>query len=85
VNQYCYIDTLRRYVRLFIGKDPKFDPASHDKAPAHSALGVRKLLAKYLINKLRHMPNSPDLAPCDFCLVPKLKIALKRVQNFRQS
>jgi hypothetical protein len=24
-----------------------------------------------------HKPYSPDLAPCDFCLFPKLKTALK--------
>lgn len=64
-------------MRLLTGEDPNFDPASHDNAPAHSALGVQKLLAKYLIKKLRHMPYSPDLAACDFCLVPKLKSALK--------
>ena len=25
------------------------------------------------INTVRHPPYSPDLAPCDFCLFPKLR------------
>ena len=25
------------------------------------------------IKTVRHSPNSPDLAPCDFCLFPKLR------------
>ena len=25
------------------------------------------------INTVRHSPYSPDLAPCDFCLFPKLR------------
>jgi hypothetical protein len=35
---------------------------------------VRKSLAKKFITKMDH---SPDLAPCDFWLLPKLKNALK--------
>jgi hypothetical protein len=46
----------------------------HDNAPAHNALTVREFLAKKSIMKLDH---SPDLAPCDFWLFPKLKTALK--------
>jgi hypothetical protein len=34
-------------------------------------------LAKNSITKLDHPPYSPDLAPCDFWLFPKLKNALK--------
>ena len=29
------------------------------------------------INTVRHPPNSPDLAPCDFWLFPKLKEKLR--------
>jgi len=50
----------------------------HDNAPAHDALRVRELLAKNSITKMDHPPYSPDLAPYDFWLFPKLKNALKR-------
>jgi histone-lysine N-methyltransferase SETMAR len=49
----------------------------HDYAPAHDALRVNKFLAKNSITKMDHPPYSPDLAPCDFWLFPKLKNALK--------
>jgi transposase len=49
----------------------------HDNALAHDALAVREFLAKKSIMKLDHPPCSPDLAPCDFFLFPKLKTALK--------
>ena len=48
--------------------------------PAHSALSVKRLLAKYSIPMLDHPPYSPDLAPCDFYLFPKVKSALKRTR-----
>ena len=49
----------------------------HDNAPAHTALSIREFLAKKNIPVLPHPPYSPDLAPCDFCLFPKLKLKLK--------
>ncbi|KAL4154057.1 hypothetical protein QTP88_001890 [Uroleucon formosanum] len=48
-----------------------------DNAPAHSALSVKRFLAKNRTPVLQHPPYSPDLAPCDFWLFPKLKSALK--------
>lgn len=49
----------------------------HDNAPAHAALSVREFLAEKSIAVLEHPPYSPDLAPCDFFLFPKLKSVLK--------
>jgi transposase len=43
----------------------------------HDALRVCEFLAKKSITKMDHPPYSPDLAPCDFWLYPKLKNALK--------
>ena len=48
-------------------------------APAHNALSV-KFLTKHKITVLEHPPYSPDLAPCDFFLFPKIKSALKRTR-----
>jgi histone-lysine N-methyltransferase SETMAR len=65
-------------------KRPKLWPDSsilhRDNAPALDALRVRKFLAKK-ITKMDQPPYSPDLAPCDFWLFPKLKNAVK-VQRF---
>ncbi|XKL59606.1 hypothetical protein PGB90_000622 [Kerria lacca] len=44
---------------------------------SHSALSVKWFLAKYNIPVLDHLPYSPDLAPCDFYLFPKVKSTLK--------
>ena len=49
----------------------------HDNAPAHNSLSVKRYLAKNNIPVLEHTPYSPDLAPCDFFLFPKIQSALK--------
>ena len=38
------------------------------------------------INTVPHCPYSPDLAPCDFCLFPKLKEKLRgcRYETFEE-
>ncbi|GFT39249.1 putative mariner transposase [Trichonephila clavipes] len=48
-----------------------------DKAPAHNALSVKRYLADKRTPVLEHAPYSPDLAPSDFFLFPKIKSALK--------
>ncbi|UYV72414.1 hypothetical protein LAZ67_9003006 [Cordylochernes scorpioides] len=45
----------------------------HDNAPAHTLLLVRDFLAKNNTLMMPQPPYSPDLAPCDFFLFPKLK------------
>jgi hypothetical protein len=40
-------------------------------------LSVKQFLAQKSITEMEHPPSSPDLAPNDFCLFPKLKSALK--------
>ncbi|KAG5321400.1 MOS1T transposase, partial [Pseudoatta argentina] len=45
-------------------------------APVHNALSVNYLAARGT-PVLEHAPYSPDLAPCDFFLFPKIKSALK--------
>ena len=43
----------------------------------HTSIAVREFLAQNKITTLPHPPYSPDLAPCDFFLFPKLKTHLK--------
>jgi transposase len=44
----------------------------HDNAPAYASLLIRNYLAKHHTSVERHPPYSPDLAPADFFLLPKL-------------
>ena len=49
----------------------------HDNAPAHTSHLVQQLLAKHGTAQLQQPPYSPDLAPSDFFLFPRLKKVLK--------
>jgi len=82
VNQVYYknvLTTLRERVRR--RRPDMWKKASwilhHDNAPAHNALSVKRYLTKNNIPVMEHPPYSPDLAPCDFFLFPKIKSALK--------
>ena len=44
-----------------------------DNAPVHNSILVTDYLTKTGIKTLPHTPYSPDLAPCGFCLFPKLR------------
>jgi len=52
----------------------------HDNAPAHSSHLIQGFWAKHNIPLIRQAPYSPDMAPCDFWLFPKLKMPLKGTQ-----
>ncbi|PNF15130.1 hypothetical protein B7P43_G15579 [Cryptotermes secundus] len=45
----------------------------HDNASAHTALSVRQFLTKNGMIPVPHPPYSPDLAPCNFFLFPRMK------------
>ena len=45
----------------------------HNNAPSHTALVLRDHFAKNSTHIVPQPPYSPDLAPCDFWLFPKLK------------
>jgi hypothetical protein len=54
------------------------DQLHHNNTPAHStALLQAFFLAKHHITQACQLPYSPDLAPCDFWLFPKLKSPFK--------
>jgi len=48
-----------------------------DNAPSHQGLLTCEFLAHNSIITLLHPPYSPDLAPYDFFLFPKMKLQLK--------
>ncbi|PNF38778.1 hypothetical protein B7P43_G12822, partial [Cryptotermes secundus] len=49
----------------------------HDNAPAHSSHLIQGFLAKHGILQVRQAPYSPDMAPSDFWLFPRVKTPLK--------
>ena len=49
----------------------------HENAPTHTSHLVQQFLAKHGTTRLQQPPYSPDLAPCDFFLFPRLKKVLK--------
>ena len=63
----------RKRPRFWLGGDWLLH---HDNAPALSSNLVQQFLAKQKIVQLRQPPYSPDIAPCDFWMFPKLKMAL---------
>jgi hypothetical protein len=81
INQQHYLELLTKLRECVRRKRPGLWPDKwilhHDNAPAHDVSRVRKFLTKNSITKMDHPPYSPDSAPCDFWLSPKLKNALK--------
>ena len=82
VNKEYYIEVLREFRKRFLGKRPALFKSGQwyfhqDNAPVHNSILVTGYLSKMGIKTVRHPLYSPDLAPCDFCLFPKLKERLR--------
>ncbi|KAL4089251.1 hypothetical protein QTP88_024309 [Uroleucon formosanum] len=81
VNQYYYKEVLIKLRERVRKKRPdlwKNGWVLHqDNAPAHSAFSIQRFLTEKKMSVLQHPPYSPDLAPCDFFLFPKIKSFLK--------
>ncbi|KAL4092021.1 hypothetical protein QTP88_026604 [Uroleucon formosanum] len=82
INQVFYKQVLERLREKVRRKRPEAWKSKswflhHDNAPAHSALSVREFLTSKNIPVVPHPPYSPDLASCDFFLLPRLKSTLK--------
>jgi len=82
VNQVYYLEVLERLREKVRQKRPELFANNswilhHDNVPAHMALSVREFLATKQITVLEHPAYSPDLAPSDFYLFPKIKEILK--------
>ena len=83
VNQVYYLEVLERLRENVRRKRPELFANNsrilhHDNAPAHTALSVRGISATKQITVLEYPAYSPDLAPGDFFLFPKVKEILKR-------
>jgi len=82
VNKEYYLQVMRNLREAIRQKRPdlwknKNWLLHHDNAPAHTSLLVREFLAKNNTLMMPQPPYSPDLAPCDFFLFPKLKRPMK--------
>jgi hypothetical protein len=49
----------------------------HDNAPSHTSVFTQQFLANYEMAVTPHPPYSPDLAPRDLFLFPKVKLKVK--------
>jgi hypothetical protein len=86
VNQAYYVEILKWLLQAVPRKKPELGPNDwilhHDNAPANKALSVRQFRDQKSITEMEHPLCSPDLAPHDFRLFPKVNSALKR-RRFR--
>ena len=86
INKEYYVEVLKILRDAVRRKRPRFWSSGdwllhHDNAPAHSPNLLQQFLAKHKIVQppysLRQPPYSPDTAPFDFWMFPKLKMSLK--------
>ena len=78
VNKEYYVEFLREFRKRFHRKRPNtleigsvaFPPGHYTSPQLHPC---HRLLSKMVIKTVPQPPFSPDLAPCDFCLFPKLR------------
>ena len=75
-------EVLREFRKRFCQKRPALFKSGlwhfhQDNAPVYNSILVTDYLTKMSINTVPHLPHSPDLAPCDFWLFPKLKENLR--------
>jgi len=82
VNKEFYLNVMKRLRAAVRRKRPEAWTNNtwmlhHDNAPAHASLFIREFLTKHETTVVPQPPYSPDLAPADFFLFPKLKSSLK--------
>ena len=86
VNKECYVEVLREFRKRFRRKRSALFKSGlwhfhQDNVPVHNSILVIDYLIKMGIKTVPHPPYSPDLAPCDFWLFPKLKEKLRGCRN----
>lgn len=77
-----YLDVMKRLLARIRRVRPEYRENGswtllHDNAPSHRSRVVTEFLIKNHIIALQHSPYSPDLAPCDYYLFPKLHLTIK--------
>ena len=82
VNKEYYVEVLRRFRKRFRRKRPALFKSGRwhfrqDNVLVPNSILVTGYLTKMGIKIVPRRPYSPYLAPCDFCLFPKLKEKLR--------
>lgn len=82
VNAAYYKEVMSRLLKRISRIRPHYNRKGswsllHDNAPSHNSIIVKSFMAKKGVLVINHPPYSPDLAPADFMLFPKLKGILK--------
>jgi len=81
VNQYYYTEILEKLRKRVMQVGPNIAKnwiLHHYNEPAHAVLSVAQFLTSKCIMVMLQPPYSLDLAPCDFFLFQKVKLAVKR-------
>ena len=78
INKEYYVEVLRKFRKRFRRKRQALFKSGQwhfhqDNATIHNFILVTDYLTKTGIKTLHQPPCSPDLAPCDFWLFPKLR------------
>ena len=78
VNKEYYVGVLREFRKRFRHKRAELFKSGQwhlhqDNAPTHKSIMVTSYLTEMGIKTVPHPPYSPDLAPCDFWMFPRLK------------
>ena len=78
VNKEYYVEVLRALRKRFLGKRPALFKSGQwnfheDNTPVHTSILVTDYLTKIGIKTVPHPRYSPNLAACDFWLLPKLR------------
>ncbi|GFW32630.1 mariner mos1 transposase [Trichonephila clavipes] len=80
VNSAFYLEVLRRLKRRIVRVRADIKDTiklHHDNATSHTAFIITNFLARSNTPVIHHPPYSPDLAPCDLFLFPRLKREMK--------
>ena len=88
VNQHYYREVLDRLIqRMRRIRRQQWENRDwllhHGNAQVHTAISIRRFLAETQVPQLSQPPYSPDMAPRDFWLFPRLKeeVALRRPER----
>ena len=78
VNKEYYVEVLREFRKRFRRKRPTLFKSGQwhfnkNNTPVHNPILVTDYLIKMGIKTVPQPVYSPDFAPCDFCLFPKLR------------
>ena len=78
VNKEYYVEVLREFRKRFHWRRPALFKLGQwhfqqDNTPVQNCIPVTDYLTKMGIKTVPHCPYRPDLAPCDFCLIPTLR------------